>query len=235
VNIYRKVGSGISFAMGKPILDIFCRDEDNARHTIKLSGLPIYFYVNEDEEFEQEDMKSVIKITHGFKSLYGKSLKKVFVRKISEARRLGKVYSGLESDLKWDKKCLLDLKLTDMFVEDHGKVYTLDSRFNALQDSKLEGGDTIICASDAEKNLVTMALDNLTAYHASSPTIGKVPFEVRHCNFDIEVIVNNKEQLRTKEGKIMCVVLYDSYTSEYTAFRNEGSERQMLNKVFEYF
>jgi len=242
MSIYRKVGSGISWSQGRPILDIFCRDQDNARHTIKVAGLPIYFYVDEKEQFEQEDMKSVLKMTHGYSSLYGKPVQKVFVKKISEMKRLGKLYNGYESDMRWDKKCLLDLKVTDMFAYENGKVHTLDTRFNALKEIELvamDGGASTssIVASPMDKEIVSSSLDELRISNTHKPHVGNTSFEVRHCTFDIEVIVASKEQLRTREGKIICVCLHDSYTGKVTELRvpDGATDRHLVIQVLEYF
>ena len=116
MEIYRKVGSGISFIKGKPALNIYARDAYNNRHTLVIPDLPCYFYVKENEVFEEEDMKSVIGMYNGYYSLYGEPLKKVVVKKISEIKRLGRLYGGFESDLKWDKKALLDLQITARII-----------------------------------------------------------------------------------------------------------------------
>ena len=241
IGIYRKTGSGISFDKGKPVLDIYCRDQDNARHTVKVAGLPIYFYLPDDEVIDQEDMKGVVlRETHGYSSLYGKPLKKVFVKKISDARRLGNEYHGYESDMRWDKKCLLDLRITDMFVECDGKVCTLDTRFNALKDVDLvSSGSSLVSstviASQEEKDLVAECVNRLEELSTHQPSVGDVSFQVRACTFDIEVIVSNKEQLRSREGEIVCVCLHDSYTDEIIEFRLKTTERAMLLEVLGYF
>ncbi len=232
--VFRKVASGISFSKGRPVLDIWSRDKDNKRRCIKVYDLPCYFYVPEDEYIEEEDMKqSVLKVVSGYKSLYGQALKKVVVKKISEVRRLGRLYHGFESDVKWDKKALLDLKITDMFVLEGSKVFSLDERFNILND--VDDESSTIVYSDTDKEIVKDALKQKDNLLSLSPDTGNSSFEVRHCIFDIEVVVDNREQLSTYEGKIVCVVMYDSYTGEYFKFKLETTERDLIIAVLEKF
>ena len=240
--IYRKICTGISFSKGNPVLDIFCRDAENNRHCIKVFGLPCYFYVDENEHIEEDDMKgSVIGEYHGFTSLFGRKLKKVKVRKISEVRKLGRTYHGFESDMKWDKKSLLDLKITDKFVYDNGKAYTLDDRFSILNsnenESKTEDGLSVstVVEDTVNKQLVAEAKRDEKILSESTPPIGEKPFEIRTVIFDIEVIVDKRDDLRTYNGKIVCVVMWDSYTRIYHRFKLEGSEKELIIKVLEKF
>ncbi len=241
-NIYRKVCTGISFSKGRPVLDIFCRDKDNTRQVVKIFNLPMYFYLKEDEHIEEADRKAtVINEYYGYIGLFGEKLKKIQVKKISEIRRLGKVYNGYESDIKWDKKCLLDLKITDKFIYDQGRVYTLDSRFNALQDIQVEvltdDGLSVSTTveSNVDKSMVGQALEEEKKLLSYKPLIGTMPFEVRHGIFDIEVIVDNREDFKTYTGTIVCVVIYDSYTDSYIKIKNNGSEKELVQKTLETF
>lgn len=240
--IYRKICTGISFVKGRPVLDIFCRDNNNNRHCVKIQGLPCYFYVTENTEFEEDVMKqSVLSIHSGYRSLFGNQLKKVTVRKISEVRKLGRQYNGFESDLKWDKKMLLDLKITDKFVYAGGKPYTLDDRFNVLNDVDIDtdtddGFSSSARITDVDgKVVVKKALKLDRELSSTKPLLGNTPFEPRVVVVDIETIVDRREQLRTFEGQIACVVMYDSYTKEYFTFKLEGSEKMMITKVLEKF
>ena len=222
------------------MLDIFCRDRNNSRAVVKVYNLPIYFYINESERMESEDAKSVVNQNYGYFSLYGVPLRKVRVRKISDMRRLGKLYSGYESDVKWDKKMLWDLKITDMFLEENGRVYSLDPRFNALNDVELIATEdnvssSTIVASQDTKDRVSKAMDELESINNIKNKDSIEPFAVRSCVFDIEVIVKSKKDLMTKEGEIVCVCLHDSYTGVVSSFRNEGSERKLLLDVLDYF
>ena len=242
MDIYRKVGTGISFSKGRPVLDIFCRDRDNQRRVVKIFDLPMYFYLKEDEYVEEEDRKnSIIGEYYGYIGLFGEKLKKIKVKKISEVRRLGKVYHGYESDLKWDKKCLLDLQITDKFVYDQGHAYTLDSRFNALKDRQFdiltdEGlSISTTVESNVDKLLISKALEEEGDLHNYKPKIGSEPFEIRHGIFDIEVVVEKRGDLKDHIGKVICVVIWDSYTNVYHKLRIGGSERIFIEQILEKF
>ena len=242
MDIYRKVGTGISFSKGRPVLDIFCRDRDNERHVVKIFDLPLYFYLKEDEYIEEVDRQSsVIGEYYGYIGLFGEKLKKIKVKKISEIRRLGKVYHGYESDMKWDKKCLLDLQITDKFVYDNGHAYTLDPRFNALKDKQIEvlTDDGLSISTTVESNvdklLISKALEEEADLHNYKPKIGTEPFEVRHGIFDIEVVVDKREDLKTYNGKIVCVVIYDSYTKLYHKLKLDLHERDLIRAILEKF
>jgi len=243
IDIYRKVHTGISFSTkGRPILDIFSRDKDNNRGTIKILDLPIYFYLKEDEYIEEIDRKSsIIGEYYGYMSLYGEKLKKVKVKKISDMRRLGKIYHGYESDINWSKKCMLDLQITDKFLYHEGKAYTLDPRFNALKDKQMEvlTDDGLSISTTVESNvdklLISKALEEEGDLHNYKPKIGTEPFEVRYGIFDIEVVVNKREDLKTYNGKIVCVVIYDSYTKLYHKLKLDLSEKDFIKTVLSKF
>ena len=240
--VFRKVGTGISFGQGgRPYLDIFARDENNKRVVVKVPNLPLYFYIKEDEQLEDSDFKDIIGEYHGYHGLFGEKLKKIKVKRIRDIRRLGKNYHGYESDVKWDKKMLLDLKITDMFVSDGSRVCTLDSRFNAMvdteQDILTDDGLSIstTVTSESDKLLVSKALEDQEALLKQKPKIGNEPFEVRHAIFDIEVIVDSREDLRTFNGKIVCVVIYDSYEKKYHEIRLDTSEKELVKEVLRVF
>jgi len=240
-----EIQTGISFAKGKPVLDIFCRDADNDRHVIQVYNLPCYFYVRDSEIIDQEDVKKYgIGESYGYISLYGESLKKITVHKISDIRKLGKIYHGFESDLKWDKKCLLDLQITDKFAHYENGVYTLDERFNALKpiDNVIDTSDgfssSSIFKSDAAALIVKKALEQEKELSDHIPIIGHTPFEVRYAVIDIEVIVDKREKLKTYDGNIVCAVIWDSYTGEYYKFKIEspirpGSEQLLVRQILE--
>lgn len=240
--IYRKVGTGVSFAKGKPVLDIFCRDENNNRIVAKVFDLPIYFYLKEDETIDEADRKgSVIGEYSGYYGLFGEHLKKIKIKRIAEMKRLGRVYKGYESDVKWDKKSLLDLKITDMFVYENNKAYTLDPRFNAtihksdeiLTEDGLSVSTTI--TNDVDEQIVKQALEEQEGLLMNKPRIGNTPFQVRHGIFDIEVIVEKSEDLSSHIGKVVCVVIWDSYTDKYHKLKLETTERDLIERVLSKF
>ena len=242
MEILRKVGSGISFVKGRPVLDIHCRTAHNDRKTVKVFNLPCYFYTKEDEYIEEEDRKgTLLGEFPGFYSLYGQPLKKVIVKKIRDIKRLGKLYHGYESDLKWDKKCLLDLKITDMFVYDNEHAYTLDERFNAMNPQDIiltaPGGLTSsgTIFNENEMDIVTDALKLKESLLLLSPDKGSAPYEVRYAVIDIEVIVDKREDLRNYDGEIVCAVIYDSYTKEYKKIMNDKSERKLISDILKHF
>ena len=246
-NIYRKVCTGISFVKGRPVLDIFCRDFDNRRQVVKVFGLPCYFYVDVETHIEEEDMKEVLSEASGYTSLFGQQLKKITVKKISTIKKMGQAYKGLESDVKWDKKALLDLQITDKFVGENGKAYTLDPRFNAINEVETDivTPDGVSVSTTVQsygaKEIVNRAMDEEVLTQSNKPTFGHEPYEIRHAVVDIEVIVSNKEGLRTYEGDIVCVVIWDSYTDEYYKFKvnkemhGVNAEKAMLKEVAEKF
>lgn len=237
MKVFRKTSTGISFERGRPVLDIFCRDQHNRREVVKVRKLPIYFYVNEDTEIEEDDrINFVLREVEGFTNLYGKPVKKIYVTKISECKRLGRVYEGYESDIKWDKKACLDLNITDMFVEHNGDVFTLDPRYNVLNKKRevtYANGDVVITeADDSVKELVSWGLTELR----QTPHSDSIPFSQRVCVFDIEVAVDSKEDLRNRTGDLLCVSCWDSYTKEYSNFMVEGgNEFILVQKVLSYF
>lgn len=245
-DIYRKVCTGVSFSKGKPVLDIFCRDSDNRRVVAKVFDLPCYFYVDENEEIEESDRKtSVLAEQYGYTSIFGRKLKRLRVKKISEVRKLGKIYHGYESDMKWDKKCLLDLKITDKFVYHNGKAFTLDSRFNALidRDEEIITDDGVsisrVIKSQADVELIAGAMNEDKLLSGNIPKIGHEAFEVRHVVLDIEVVVDRREDLSSYMGEIVCIVLWDSYLEEFFKFKLDektygvGAEKQMLIQALE--
>ncbi len=226
--IFKKLGTGISWTKGRPVLNIYARDENNKKVTIPVEGLPIYFYARETEKIEEEDMKKIVKITSGYRSIYGDDLKKVFVHKISEMRKLSRVYHGFEGDINWDKKMCLDLKITDMFWYEDGKVMTLDKRFvgpivNEIVNQSVNS-TIVINARQTGKNTAARVLQ-----------AEQTNFKFRVCCIDIEVIVENKDKLNTYEGEIVCAVLYDSYKGKYYCLKQNdvGGERQLLRDIWQ--
>lgn len=223
--IYKKLGTGISFNSGRPILQIYARDEKNKRVTVPVKNLPIYFYVKEDTHIEEDDMKKIVRISSGYRSIYGDELKKVFVHKISECRKLSRLYHGFEGDVNWDKKMCLDLKITDKFTYEDGKVYSLDKRF-------INGYNSEIEADGMSSEVEVINNTNLAPMVKEAEAID---FKFRVCCIDIEVIVESREKLSTYDGEIVCAVLYDSYTKKYHCLRSNdmGKERQLIKDIFQ--
>lgn len=226
--IYKKLGTGISFNGGKPVLNIFARDEKNEKVIVPVENLPIYFYVREEEYIEEEDMKKVIRVSSGYVSVYGDMLKKVFVRKISDMRKLSKIYHGFEGDINWDKKMCLDMKITDYFYYENGKVYSLDKRFIGDRVSKsgeieVDSEVTVSSAIDGDK---LVGLSNQAEV---------VDFKFRQCCVDIEVIVENRDALRDYDGEIVCAVIYDNFEDKYHCLRSNevGGERQLIKDIWQ--
>jgi len=140
---------------------------------------------------------------------------------------------------------MLDLQITDKFLYHEGKAYTLDPRFNALKDKQIDvlTDDGLSISTTVESNvdklLISKALEEEGDLHNYKPKIGNEPFEVRHGIFDIEVIVDKREDLKNHIGKIVCIVIWDSYTNVYHKLRLgniEGeSERIFIQKILEKF
>ena len=226
--MYKKLGTGISFNKGRPVLNIYARDEKNEKVTVPVENLPIYFYVKDDVHIEDEDMKKVIRTSSGYVSIYGDMLKKVFVRKISDMRKLSRIYHGFEGDINWDKKMCLDLKITDYFYYEDKKVYSLDKRFLGSEVHK--SGDVEV-SSEVE---VTGLMDNDKLVGLANEAEA-VDFKFRHCCVDIEVIVEDKEKLRTYDGEIVCAVIYDNFEDKYHCLRSNdvGGERQLIKDIWQ--
>ena len=228
--IYKKLGTGITFSAGKPVLQVFARNEENRKVSLPLKHLPIYFYVKAGTKFDtDEDNAKVVNRLPGYMSIYGEALDKIFVKKISDMRYLSREYGGYEGDIKWDKKMCLDLKLTDRFYYENNKLYSLDKRFlGGIDNIRDSGGiSSVVNVSSAVDS------DQLRGLSDLSDTI---QFGANVACLDIEVIVDNKEDLRNYKGVIVCVVVYDVSAKEYKVFRisEDIKEKTMIRQVWDY-
>lgn len=217
--IYKKICTGVSFNRGTPVLQIFARDQNLIKKCIEVEQMPMYFYMKEFDDIDENDMREIISIFNGYESLHGNPLQKVLVKHLKSIGMLGRKYHGYESDIRWDKNCILDLKVTNKFYISRSKIKSLDYRFQDEHNIPGLAHDvSIVCHDDVQQ-------DNLV----------DVDIPLRVCCFDIEVAVDSKENLSLFIGEILCAVFYDSYTGQYTHVYSEGSEKELIIKMLSYF
>ena len=241
LKVYRKMASGIKFISGNPVLTIFCRDKFNTRHEIAVAKFKPYFYVPQDEDLSDVEQGAIVSTHNGYRSIFGDLLKKVVTRKISDVKKIGRDYNGYESDVKWDKKCLLDKKITDMFLYDDKvkEIYTLDERFKDMEEDEHFVQDGLVVNNvykdERQRELVEKGVEYVKGIKDDAIVLkGNRPFEVRTVCFDIEVKMGSDE-FNTYDGEVLCVVMYDSYTKRYKSFANDGNERTLIKEVLEEF
>ena len=216
--IYKKICTGVSFNRGALVLQIFARDQNLVKKCIEVEQMPMYFYMKEFDDIEENDMREVIQVFNGHESLYNKPLQKVTVKHLKSIGAMGRKYHGYESDVKWDKHCMWDLKVNDKFYIYRNKIKTMDNRF---QD---------------EHNIPGVAHDTMIDSHEDIQQENMVDVDIplRICCFDIEVITEKKEDLNTFNGEIVCAVFWDSYTNRYDQIYSEGNEKNLIITMLEY-
>ena len=112
---YRKVSVMQMWKSNGQDLKIIARGEDKKKYTFIKKGLPSYFFVDREPDYDQSKMKMVKSITDGYTSLFGTSLWRVETYRSRDTNVLREGYNHYEADILWVERACIDLKLTDGF------------------------------------------------------------------------------------------------------------------------
>ncbi len=245
-SVYKKVTSTVSFNRGKPVLNVIVRNAYNRRLVVPIENLSCDFFIPHDKKIEKEDEKNILGRYHGYFDIFGNKVDKVKVAKISDVRRLGNLYGGLESDVHWDQKKLLDMKLTGKFGYEDGEIVNLDKRFNGEQNKEVridncEGfsAESVILKKDISINEEDASDEVreciIPSWDGELAKFNLPGFSNRVCVVDIEVIAKTKEDLSNYNGEIICIVMWDNYTNSYMKLSNDFGEKDLLIDFWKKF
>lgn len=105
----------------RPVMNIICRDENNKQRHIINDEVEPYFYVKEDEyDLGIENHGKVTKVEHGYTSIYGDELVKVYTYIPGDVPKVRKDYEHYEADILFPNRFLIDSGIKNgMEIPDH--------------------------------------------------------------------------------------------------------------------